>query len=126
MLLSELLKGINILSEYEDREISDVTDKTHKISEGCAFVCVVGARFDGHSFAENAVSFGAVLFVRTGALSFVDGISRIPARGSESESVVAPFVGEHHEIADCGGLVVFDSPFVDQCNFPSFASENKK
>ncbi len=59
MLLSELLKGINILSEYEDREISDVTDKTLKISEGCAFVCVVGARFDGHSFAENAVSQGA-------------------------------------------------------------------
>lgn len=59
MLLSELLKGINILSEYEDREISDVTDKTHKISAGCAFVCVVGARFDGHSFAENAVKEGA-------------------------------------------------------------------
>lgn len=59
MLLSELLKGINILSEYEDREISDVTDKTLKISEDCAFVCVVGARFDGHSFAENAIKEGA-------------------------------------------------------------------
>ena len=57
MLLSELLKGIDVLSEYEDREISDVTDKTNQISEGCAFVCVVGARFDGHSFAENAVNF---------------------------------------------------------------------
>ena len=63
MLLSELLKGINILSEYEDREISDVTDKTHKISEGCAFVCVVGARFDGHSFAENAVKEGATAVI---------------------------------------------------------------
>ena len=59
MLLSELLKGLNVLSEYVDREISDVTDKTNKISEGCAFVCVVGARFDGHSFAENAVKEGA-------------------------------------------------------------------
>ena len=59
MLLSELLKGLNILSEYEDREISDVTDKTNKISEGCAFVCVVGARFDGHSFAEEALKNGA-------------------------------------------------------------------
>ena len=59
MLLSELLKGINVLSEYEDREISDVTDKTHQISEGCAFVCVVGARFDGHTFAENALKEGA-------------------------------------------------------------------
>ncbi|MBR4286156.1 MAG: UDP-N-acetylmuramoyl-L-alanyl-D-glutamate--2,6-diaminopimelate ligase [Clostridia bacterium] len=59
MLLSELLKGINILSQYDDREISDVTDKTHAISEGCAFVCVVGARFDGHTFAENALKEGA-------------------------------------------------------------------
>ncbi len=59
MLLSELLKGINVLSVYEDREIGDVTDKTQKISEGCAFVCVVGARFDGHSFAENAIKEGA-------------------------------------------------------------------
>ena len=59
MLLSELLKGLKILSEYEDRDISDVTDKTNKISEGCAFVCVVGARFDGHSFAEEALKNGA-------------------------------------------------------------------
>ena len=59
MLLSELLNGLEILSEYEDREIADVTDKTHKISEGCAFVCVIGARFDGHSFAETAVKEGA-------------------------------------------------------------------
>lgn len=59
MLLSELLKGLNVLSPYEDREISDVTDKTHKISEGCAFVCVVGARFDGHTFAQSALENGA-------------------------------------------------------------------
>ncbi len=59
MLLSELLKDLNVLSEYEDREISDVTDKTNKISEGCAFVCVVGARFDGHTFAEKALKSGA-------------------------------------------------------------------
>lgn len=59
MLLSELLKGINVLSEYEDRQIADVTDKTLKISENCAFVCVVGARFDGHTFAKNAVENGA-------------------------------------------------------------------
>ena len=59
MLLSELLKGIKILSDYEDREITDVTDKTQKISKGCAFVCVVGARFDGHTFAHKAIEQGA-------------------------------------------------------------------
>lgn len=59
MLLSQLLKDVKTLSGYEDREIADVTDKTDKISEGCAFVCVVGARFDGHSFAEKAIENGA-------------------------------------------------------------------
>ena len=63
MLLSQLLKGINVLNEYYDREISDVTDKTLKISVGCAFVCVVGARFDGHSFAENALGQGAAAVI---------------------------------------------------------------
>jgi hypothetical protein len=28
MLLSELLKGVNVKNEYVDREISDVTDNT--------------------------------------------------------------------------------------------------
>ena len=65
MLLSELLRDINVLSEYEDREITDVTDKTTRISEGCAFVCVKGARFDGHSFAEEAISQGAKAVIVT-------------------------------------------------------------
>ena len=65
MLLSELLKDVKVLSTYDDREISDVTDKTAKISEGCAFVCVKGARFDGHSFAENAISQGAKAVIVT-------------------------------------------------------------
>ena len=65
MLLSELLNGLKVLSEYEDREISNVTDKTHKISSGCAFVCVVGARFDGHSFAESAIKQGAKAVIVT-------------------------------------------------------------
>ncbi len=59
MLLSKLLKGLNVLNEYNDTEISDVTDKTGSISEGCAFVCVKGARFDGHTFAQKALEQGA-------------------------------------------------------------------
>ena len=74
MLLSELLKGLNILSDYEDREISDVTDKTNKISEGCAFVCVVGARFDGHSFAQKAIESGAKAVIVTRDLGLKEQI----------------------------------------------------
>ncbi len=65
MLLSELLKGINVKSEYIDREISDVTDNTKKVTEGCAFVCVKGARVDGHDFAAQVMANGAVAVIVT-------------------------------------------------------------
>ncbi len=59
MLLSELLKDVKVKSIYDDREISDVTDNTRKVKNGCAFVCVEGARVDGHNFAEDVLSNGA-------------------------------------------------------------------
>lgn len=65
MLLSELLKGVNVIGEYEDREINDVSDKTSRICEGCAFVCIKGARFDGHAFAEDMVKKGAKAVIVT-------------------------------------------------------------
>ena len=38
MKLSELLRNVETTSEYVDREVSDVTDKSSEISEGCVFV----------------------------------------------------------------------------------------
>lgn len=60
MLLSALLKGVNVKSQYIDREINDVTDNTKKVTENSAFVCVEGARFDGHNFASDVMKNGAV------------------------------------------------------------------
>lgn len=63
MLLSELLRGVEVRNDYTDREISDVTDNTKNVSENCAFVCVRGAHFDGHSFAAEAVKNGAAAVI---------------------------------------------------------------
>ena len=63
MLLSGLLEDVNVLSEYTDIEISDVTDKSNNISDGCAFVCVKGARFDGHSVAGEVTEKGAAVVI---------------------------------------------------------------
>ena len=65
MLLSELLDGLKIKNTFTDTEVTDVTDKTSAISAGCAFVCVKGARFDGHSFAEKALEQGASAVIVT-------------------------------------------------------------
>ncbi len=59
MLLSELLNGIDTKSNFNDTEITDITDNTAKLCEGCVFVCIKGAHFDGHSAAEEAVNKGA-------------------------------------------------------------------
>ena len=65
MLLSELLKDVCVLSAYEDREVTDVTDKTGKVGVGSAFVCVEGARADGHTFAPDMLVKGACAVIVT-------------------------------------------------------------
>lgn len=63
MRLSKLLEDVNVLCEYDDAEISDVTDKSGNISLGCAYVCVKGARFDGHTYAQTALENGAAVVI---------------------------------------------------------------
>ncbi len=74
MLLSKLLEDVNVLNSYEDREISDVTDKSGNIKDGCAFVCVTGARFDGHSVAEEVIRQGAKAVIVTRDLGLKEQI----------------------------------------------------
>ena len=61
MPLSELLDGI----EYEcvrgntEFSVSGVVYDSRKVEQGCLFICIKGANFDGHSFAAEAVRQGA-------------------------------------------------------------------
>lgn len=60
-VLSELLEEIS----YEcvrgrlDREISDIVYDSRKVQAGCLFVCIPGAKADGHQYAAAAVQAGA-------------------------------------------------------------------
>ncbi len=63
MRLSELLRDVCVLSEYYDREISTVTDKTADAEQNCAFVCVKGSRADGHKFADEMIKKGAAAVI---------------------------------------------------------------
>lgn len=74
MKLSELLKDISVLSTYEEREITGVTDDSRKVQSGNAFVCVKGLRFDGHTAAKDAETQGATVVIaerKTGAANEV-------------------------------------------------------
>lgn len=59
MLLSTLLKDVNYRGDFKDTEITDITDNNKKITNGCLFVCIKGAHFDGHTAAKEAVNNGA-------------------------------------------------------------------
>lgn len=64
----QLLKLLEKL-EYEcicgsaDREITEVVYDSRKVSEGCLFICIEGAKSDGHTFAQEAAEKGAAALV---------------------------------------------------------------
>ena len=42
-----------------EREITDIVYDSRKVKEGCLFVCISGAKVDGHVYAADAVKAGA-------------------------------------------------------------------
>ncbi len=63
MNLSNLLRNIEVKNSFKDREISFITDDTRKCREGCAFICIKGKSFDGHTLAKKAEELGAVAVI---------------------------------------------------------------
>ncbi len=62
MRLYELFSEITV-PDFEDREVSGVTDNSSKIQKDCVFVCVKGGSFDGHTKAQEALENGAAAVV---------------------------------------------------------------
>ncbi len=46
-----------------DLEVGQVVYDSRKITEGCLFICIAGANFDGHDFAAEVVEKGARVLV---------------------------------------------------------------
>ena len=63
MKLSQVLNGINVKNEYKDLEINEVVCDTRQVQEGCLFVCIKGATFDGHNAANEMIEKGAAAVV---------------------------------------------------------------
>lgn len=61
----DLLKGITYecIRGSMDVEVSEVVNDSRKVTEGCLFLCIRGAKFDGHSAAAEAVASGAKVLV---------------------------------------------------------------
>ncbi len=65
MKLSDLLVHVNCsaLIGSTNTEITDIVYDSRKVVKDCVFVCLKGAVSDGHKFAADAVSKGAVALV---------------------------------------------------------------
>lgn len=63
MKLSQILKGIKVLNNYEDMDVQDVAQDSRLVKTGTLFVCIKGAAFDGHSVAEQMLNNGACCVV---------------------------------------------------------------
>lgn len=63
MKISEVMNGIKSYDIYEDREVTFITDDSRKVTEGSIFVCIKGARFDGHDVAAQMLEKGAVCVI---------------------------------------------------------------
>lgn len=61
MLLSRLLESTGYSGKFEDREISFITDNSENVTSSSLFVCIKGARGDGHKYGMEAARKGAVI-----------------------------------------------------------------
>ena len=65
MRLEELLSGLEYtcIRGAVDTEVTGVVYDSRKVEEGCLFLCIEGANFDGHSFATEVAQKGAKVLV---------------------------------------------------------------
>ncbi len=67
MKLKKLLSDIDIMqssdSELLDKEVENVTCDSRHVKDGSVFVCVRGAKSDGHDHAKRAIELGAVAVI---------------------------------------------------------------
>ena len=61
MKLKKLLNKIDykLIKGNDDVEISDIAYDSRNVSDGYAFICIVGNNVDGHDYIDSAIKKGA-------------------------------------------------------------------
>lgn len=71
----KLIDLINCKKEMENIEITGVTCDSRAVKDGFAFVCIVGAKSDGHDYAKMALEKGAAVIITQKKLSLDNEIT---------------------------------------------------
>lgn len=88
-----------VRGEVSGISVTDVVMDSRKLKEGCLFVCITGANFDGHTFAEEAVNKGAAVLVTEKEVDIPE----------DSDTVVIR-VGNTRQALACISAAFFDHP----------------
>lgn len=78
----EILKAEEDIENGMDTEISEVVYDSRKVSEGCVFVCIKGAKLDSHEFAFEAAKKGAKAIVVEHHIELFDGLQIIKVKNT--------------------------------------------
>jgi UDP-N-acetylmuramoyl-tripeptide--D-alanyl-D-alanine ligase len=76
MTLEELVKGLTAVGDLDGREgmvVTRVEKDSRMVRPGDLFACIPGSRFDGHSFAAEAVRRGAAAVIAQRPLGEIEG-----------------------------------------------------
>ncbi len=66
LTINEIVKAVNGYSKNIKNDnifIEKVVIDDHEVEKNCAFIAIVGKKFDGHNFCENAIKKGAYLLI---------------------------------------------------------------
>ncbi len=66
LTINEIVKAVNGYSKNiknDNISIEKVVIDDHEVEKNCAFIAIVGKKFDGHNFCENAIKKGAYLLI---------------------------------------------------------------
>lgn len=65
MKLEKLLEGLeyDLLQGSLETDVTDIVYDSRKVSEGAAFVCIVGTRRDSHDYAQDVAHMGAHVII---------------------------------------------------------------
>ncbi len=90
MLLKEILGTTEYTSlGNTDIEVSDIVYDSRKAEKGTMFVCLRGARFDGHQYAHKAYENGARCFMVEEKLNLPDDTTQIIVKNTRASLAAA-------------------------------------
>lgn len=94
-ILSQLLASIDTEAVIgrTDIEIQDVSYDSRTVTAGTLFICLDGARVDGHAYAQKAAEAGAVAIVAQKDIEVAEGITviRVADTRAAMQAIVPSF-----------------------------------